>query len=162
MAKIIVADKMESTGIEYLKSRGFEVDTPFGISREELLEVIEKYDAIIVRSATKVTKEVIERGVNLKVAGRAGNGIDNIDVDACTRRGIAVVNTPEGNIMAAAEMGVAMAFSYSGIYLRHTGGKNKTSEEISLSVKSWRARLPVLSASVKLVPLWQENCRVLE
>ena len=81
MAKIIVTDKMASDGIEYLKSKGFEVDTPFGISKEELLEVIGEYDAIIVRSATKVTKEVIERAVNLKVAGRAGYGIDNIDVD---------------------------------------------------------------------------------
>ena len=93
MAKIIVTDKMAPDGIEYLKSKGFEVDTPFGISHEELLEVIEKYDAIIVRSATKVRKDVIERARNLKVAGRAGNGIDNIDVDECTKS-IAVVNTP--------------------------------------------------------------------
>lgn len=126
MAKIIVTDKMAPDGIEYLKSKGFEVDTPFGISKEELLEVIGKYDAIIVRSATKVTKEVIERGVNLKVAGRAGNGIDNIDVDECTKSGIAVVNTPEGNIMAAAEMGVAMAFSiFRNIPQAHHAAKNK-------------------------------------
>ena len=92
MAKIIVTDKMAPEGIEYLKSKGFEVDTPFGISHEELLEVIENYDAIIVRSATKVRKDVLERAKNLKVAGRAGNGIDNIDVEECTKRGIAVVN----------------------------------------------------------------------
>lgn len=126
MAKIIVTDKMAPEGIEYLKSKGFQVDTPFGISHEELLEVIGDYDAIIVRSATKVNKEVIEQAVNLKVAGRAGNGIDNIDVDECTRRGIAVVNTPEGNIMAAAEMGVAMAFSiFRNIPQAHYAAKNK-------------------------------------
>ncbi len=126
MAKIIVADKMASDGIEYLKSKGFEVDTPFGISHDELREVIEKYDAIIVRSATKVRKDIIERGINLKVAGRAGNGIDNIDVEECTRRGIAVVNTPEGNIVAAAEMGVAMAFSiFRNIPQAHLAAKNK-------------------------------------
>lgn len=111
MAKIIVTDKMASNGIDYLKSKGFEVDTPFGISHEELLEVIEKYDGIIVRSATKVTKDVLERGKNLKVVGRAGNGVDNIDVEECTRRGIMVVNTPEGNTNAAAEMSVALIYA---------------------------------------------------
>ena len=83
MAKIIVTDKMASNGIDYLKSKGFEVDTPFGISHEELLEVIDQYDGIIVRSAAKV-KDVLERGKNLKVVGRAGNGVDNIDVEECT------------------------------------------------------------------------------
>jgi len=126
VAKIIVADKMEPSGIEYLRSKGFEVDTPFGISHDKLLEVIGDYDAIIVRSETKVKKDVIERAKNLKVAGRAGNGVDNIDVDECTRRGIAVVNTPEGNTMAAAEMGVAMAFSiFRNIPQAYHAAKNK-------------------------------------
>ena len=126
MAKIIVTDKMAPEGIEYLKSKGHEVYTPFGISHEELLEVIEKYDALIVRSATKVKKDVIERGKNLKAVGRAGNGVDNIDVEECTRRGIAVVNTPEGNIMAAAEMGVALAFSiFRNIPQAHYAAKHK-------------------------------------
>ncbi|NMA66530.1 MAG: phosphoglycerate dehydrogenase [Clostridiaceae bacterium] len=111
MAKIIVTDKMAANGIDYLKSKGFEVDTPFGISHEELLEIIDQYDGIIVRSATKVRKDIIERGVNLKVVGRAGNGVDNIDVEECTRRGITVVNTPEGNTMAAAEMSVALIYA---------------------------------------------------
>ena len=73
MAKIIVTDKMASNGIDYLKSKGFEVDTPFGISKEELCEIIGNYDAIIVRSATKVKGDVLKNAVNLKVAGRAGN-----------------------------------------------------------------------------------------
>jgi D-3-phosphoglycerate dehydrogenase len=111
MAKIIVTDKMAVNGIDYLKSKGFEVDTPFGILHDDLLEVIEKYDAIIVRSATKVKKDIIDRGVNLKVIGRAGNGVDNIDVETCTGRGITVVNTPDGNTIAAAEMSVAMIYS---------------------------------------------------
>ena len=111
MPKIIVTDKMSANGVDYLKSKGFEVDTPYGIAHEDLLKVIDQYDAIIVRSATKVKQDVIDRGVNLKVAGRAGNGVDNIDVAACTKRGIAVVNTPEGNIMAAAEMSVALIFA---------------------------------------------------
>ncbi len=126
MARIIVTDKIAPDGVEYLKSKGFEVDTPYGISHDELLGVIDKYDAIIVRSATKVRKDVIERAKNLKVAGRAGNGIDNIDVEECTKRGIAVVNTPEGNIMAAAEMGVALAFSiFRNVPQAHFAAKNK-------------------------------------
>jgi D-3-phosphoglycerate dehydrogenase len=126
LMKIIVTDKMAEDGIVYLREKGFTVDTRFGISQDELLEVIENYDAIIVRSATKVNEAVIERGKNLKVAGRAGNGIDNIDVNACTKRGITVVNTPEGNIMAAAEMAVALAFSlFRNIPQAYLAGKNK-------------------------------------
>ena len=124
--KIIVTDKMETDGIEYLKEKGFEVDTKFGISPEELLNVIENYDAIIVRSATKVTEEVITKGKNLKVVGRAGNGIDNIDVNACTKRGILVVNTPEGNTMAAAELTIGMAFAiFRNIPQAYMAAKNK-------------------------------------
>ena len=111
MPKIIVTDKMSANGIDYLKSKGIEVDTPFGIAHEELLKIIDQYDGIIVRSATKVRQDIIDAGVNLKVVGRAGNGVDNIDVPACTRRGITVVNTPEGNLMAAAEMSVALIFA---------------------------------------------------
>ena len=89
---------------------GFDVDTRYGISHAELLEIIRNYDAIIVRSVTKVNKELVEKGVNLKVAGRAGNGIDNIDVPACTKKGIIVVNTPESNTMAAAELAIGLAY----------------------------------------------------
>jgi D-3-phosphoglycerate dehydrogenase len=126
MAKIIVTDKMASNGIDYLKSKGFEVDTPFGISKEELCEIIGNYDAIIVRSATKVKGDVLKNAVNLKVAGRAGNGVDNIDVEECTRRGITVVNTPEGNTMAAAEMSVALIFAvFRNVAQAYHAAKNK-------------------------------------
>jgi D-3-phosphoglycerate dehydrogenase / 2-oxoglutarate reductase len=122
--KIIVTERIAEDGIQYLKDNGFEVDTRFGISHEELLEIIENYDAIIVRSVTKVSEELLERGKNLKVAGRAGNGIDNIEVPACTRRGIIVVNTPESNIMAAAELAVGLAFSiFRNIPQAHGAGK---------------------------------------
>ncbi len=108
--KIIVTERIADEGIQYLKEKGFEVDTKFGISHGDLLDIIENYDAIIVRSVTKVNAELIEKGKNLKVAGRAGNGIDNIDVSSCTNKGIIVVNTPESNIMAAAELAVGHAF----------------------------------------------------
>jgi D-3-phosphoglycerate dehydrogenase len=108
--RIIVTERIANEGINYLRERGFEVDTRFGISHAELLEIIESYDAIIVRSVTKVNKELIEKAANLKVAGRAGNGIDNIDVPSCTQKGIIVVNTPESNTMAAAELAIALAY----------------------------------------------------
>ena len=109
--KIIVTERIAEEGIQYLLDNGFEVDTKYGIAHNELLEIIENYDAIIVRSVTKVNAELIERAKNLKVAGRAGNGIDNIDVEACTGKGIIVVNTPESNIMAAAELAIGLAYS---------------------------------------------------
>lgn len=109
--KILITERIADEGIQYLQNCGFEADVRLGLTHAQLLEIIEDYDAIIVRSVTKVNAELIERAKNLKVAGRAGNGIDNIDVDACTKKGIIVCNTPESNIMAAAELAVGMAFS---------------------------------------------------
>src|SRR5690606_14977734 len=79
-----------------------------GLAPEELIEIIGEYDGLIVRSATRVTADVIEAGRRLKVVGRAGVGVDNIDVDAATRRGILVINAPEGNTLATAEHTIAM------------------------------------------------------
>lgn len=124
--RIIVTERIAEDGVNYLKDCGFEVDTKFGISHDELMGIIENYDAIIVRSVTKVSAELVEKGKNLKVAGRAGNGIDNIDVQACTKKGIIVVNTPESNIMAAAELAIGLAFSiFRNIPQAHWSGKNK-------------------------------------
>ena len=108
--KILVTERIADEGIDFLREKGFETDFKLGLSHEDILKIIPEYDAIIVRSVTQVNKEVIEAGTRLKVAGRAGNGIDNIDVPACTQRGIIVVNTPESNIMAAAELSIAMAY----------------------------------------------------
>lgn len=124
--KIIVTERIAEDGVSYLKAKGFEVDTKYGISHEELMGIIDNYDAIIVRSVTKVNEELLKKGTRLKVAGRAGNGIDNIDVPACTKRGIIVVNTPESNIMAAAELAVGLAYSiFRNIPQAHWAGKEK-------------------------------------
>lgn len=109
--KIIVTERIAEEGIQFLIDQGHQVDTKFGISHEDLLGIIGEYDAIIVRSVTKVNKELLEKADNLKVAGRAGNGIDNIDVPACTEKGIIVVNTPESNTMSAAELAIGHAFA---------------------------------------------------
>jgi len=109
--RIIVTERIADEGVSYLRENGFEVDVKYGISRADLLAIIGNYDAIIVRSVTKVDRELIDKGTNLKVAGRAGNGIDNIDVPHCTQKGIIVVNTPESNTMAAAELAIGLAYS---------------------------------------------------
>jgi D-3-phosphoglycerate dehydrogenase / 2-oxoglutarate reductase len=122
--KIIVTERIAEEGVNYLRQGGFEVDVKYGISQNDLLGIIHQYDAIIVRSVTKVDSNLIEKGVNLKVAGRAGNGIDNIDVECCTKKGIIVVNTPESNTMAAAELAIGMAYAiFRNIPQANSAGK---------------------------------------
>jgi len=109
MMRILVSDRIADKGIEKLRSiQRFSVDVMPDISHEELMRRIGDYDALVVRSRTRVTREVIEAGSNLKVIGRAGVGVDNIDVDAATSRGIIVLNAPEGNTISAAEHTIAM------------------------------------------------------
>lgn len=123
--KIIVTERIAEEGVRYLRESGFDVDVKYGISHDELLGIIDNYDAIIVRSVTMVNQPLIEKGVNLKVVGRAGNGIDNIDVPCCTQKGIIVVNTPESNTMAAAELAIGLAYSiFRNIPQSHWSGKN--------------------------------------
>ncbi|HSQ21256.1 MAG TPA: NAD(P)-dependent oxidoreductase, partial [Coriobacteriia bacterium] len=105
--KVLVAEKIAEGGIELLK-REFDVDVITGMSPEELVAAIPAYDGLIVRSATKATREVIEAGVNLKIVGRAGVGVDNVDVAAATERGIIVCNAPTSNIVSAAEHTIAL------------------------------------------------------
>ena len=107
MPKVLVADPIAPEGIEILKTVA-EVDVKTGLSKDELAAIIGEYDALAVRSETKVTAEIIAAATKLKIIGRAGVGVDNIDVEAATNRGILVVNSPEGNTLAAAELTVAM------------------------------------------------------
>ena len=100
MSKVLVREEIAEAGIRLLRDRGFEVDVD---GDSDLAETIGGYDAIIVRSATKVTADLIARADNLKVIGRAGVGIDNVDVEAATRRGIVVANAPESTVISAAE-----------------------------------------------------------
>ncbi|MGC8493119.1 MAG: phosphoglycerate dehydrogenase [Syntrophobacteraceae bacterium] len=110
--KILVSDNLSESGIEILtKVPGFEVDVNTSLTPEELKRVIRDYDALIIRSATKVTAEVIENADNLKVVGRAGIGLDNVDIEAASKRGIVVMNTPEGNVITTAEHTIAMMLS---------------------------------------------------
>jgi D-3-phosphoglycerate dehydrogenase / 2-oxoglutarate reductase len=106
-ARILVAEKIAPAGVDLLKER-FDVDVADGWTDEELAERIGAYDGILIRSATRLTADLIERGERLKVIGRAGVGVDNVDVEAATRRGIIVANAPESNVITAAEHTVAL------------------------------------------------------
>ncbi|NLN06833.1 MAG: phosphoglycerate dehydrogenase [Firmicutes bacterium] len=110
MMKVLVSDQISELGINKLREKAV-VDVKTDLTPQELIEVIPEYDALVVRSSTKVTREVLEAGKNLKVVGRAGVGIDNIDVDAATELGIIVLNAPEGNTISAAEHAIAMMTS---------------------------------------------------
>jgi D-3-phosphoglycerate dehydrogenase / 2-oxoglutarate reductase len=112
MAKVLVSDPIDQVGIDIL-SQVAQVDIKTGLPVEELIRIIPEYDALMLRSGTRVTQEIIQAGTQLKIIGRAGVGVDNIDVPAATRQGIIVVNSPEGNTIAAAEHALAMMLSLS-------------------------------------------------
>lgn len=109
--KILVSDSLSKQGIQILEKAGFTVDVKTKMSKEELLKEIKQYDGLIVRSATKVTAEVLAVADRLKVVGRAGSGLDNVDTQAATRRGVVVMNTPGGNTVTTAEHTMSMIFS---------------------------------------------------
>ena len=110
-SKILVSDPLSDEGLEILNKSGFPVDVKTGLTEDELCAVIGDYDCLIIRSGTKVTAKVIEAAKKLRVIGRAGVGVDNIDVPAATDKGILVMNTPSANILSAAEHSCAMLLS---------------------------------------------------
>ncbi|HID32625.1 MAG TPA: phosphoglycerate dehydrogenase [bacterium (Candidatus Stahlbacteria)] len=109
--KILISDPIAKEGVEVLKSSGFEVLERPDISHEELVNEIADYDAIIVRSRTKVRKDVLDNAKNLKVIGRAGIGLDNIDVDVAREKGIKVLNTPGATSISVAELALGLMFA---------------------------------------------------
>ncbi len=108
--KILISDPLAQEGVKLLQSKA-EVDVKLRLPPQDLERIIPEYDALVVRSETKVTEKIIQAGTRLQVVGRAGVGVDNIDVDAATRRGVVVVNAPTGNILAAAEHTIALMLS---------------------------------------------------
>ncbi|MCH9699226.1 MAG: phosphoglycerate dehydrogenase [Gammaproteobacteria bacterium] len=112
--KVFVADKISEKGVDYLRGiSGIDVDFTPGLSQQDVTERLKDADGLIVRSAVKVTREMIESAPKLKVIGRAGIGVDNIDVEAATERGVVVLNTPDSNATTTAELAVAHMFSLS-------------------------------------------------
>ena len=111
--KILISDPIEQSCVDILTREGFQVDAKPGIAPEEIKKIIPEYAALIVRSGTKVTPDIIEEAKSMKVIGRAGAGVDNINVEAASRRGIIVMNTPGGNTISTAEHTVSMLLSMS-------------------------------------------------
>ena len=109
--KILVSDPLSAEGIKILKERGFTVDEKTKLAPDELKKILDSYDALLVRSGTKVTAQMMDGCKNLKVIGRAGVGVDNVDVEAATKQGIVVMNTPGGNTISTAEHTMSMLMS---------------------------------------------------
>ncbi|WP_049928105.1 phosphoglycerate dehydrogenase [Halopiger goleimassiliensis] len=109
--KVLVTDPVADAGLDVLREAGYEVETGYELEGDDLLEAVADAQGLIVRSGTEVTEEVLEAADELVIVGRAGIGVDNIDIDAATDHGVIVANAPEGNVRAAAEHTVAMAFA---------------------------------------------------
>jgi D-3-phosphoglycerate dehydrogenase len=111
MPRVLIADKLSPAAVDIFKQRGVEADVKTGLTKDELLAIIGDYDGLAVRSATKADKDVIAAARNMKVIGRAGIGVDNVDIPAATAAGIVVMNTPFGNSITTAEHAIAMMFA---------------------------------------------------
>ncbi len=109
--RVLISDKMDPRAAAIFRERGIEVDEKPGLSPDELKAIIGDYDGLAIRSATKVTKAILEAATNLKVVGRAGIGVDNVDIPAATARGVVVMNTPFGNSITTAEHAIALMFA---------------------------------------------------
>ena len=111
MPKVLISDKLSPAAVAIFRSRGIEVDMKTGLSPAELRAIIAEYDGLAIRSATKVTRELLDAAPNLKVVGRAGIGVDNVDVKSATAAGVVVMNTPYGNAITTAEHAIALMFA---------------------------------------------------
>ena len=111
MPKVLISDSLSNLAKEVFENNTIEVDVKTELSPSDLQEVIKNYEGLVVRSATKVTKEIIEAADNLKIIGRAGAGVDNIDLTTAKRKNIIVMNTPGGNTNATAEHTISLLLS---------------------------------------------------
>src|SRR5690349_15217027 len=109
--RVLISDKMDPKAAALFRERGVEVDEKPGLTPDELAAIIGDYDGLAIRSATKVTKAILEAGTRLNVVGRAGIGVDNVDIPAATARGVVVMNTPFGNSITTAEHAIALMFA---------------------------------------------------
>src|ERR1700712_170725 len=111
MPKVLISDKLSPAAVEIFRNRGIDVDLKPGLLPAELRAIIGEYDGLAIRSATKVTRELLDATTRLKVVGRAGIGVDNVDIRSATARGVVVMNTPHGNTITTAEHAIAMMFA---------------------------------------------------
>jgi D-3-phosphoglycerate dehydrogenase len=111
MPQVLITDKLSPAAVEIFQSRGVGVTVRTGLGPAELRELIAPYDGLAIRSSTKVTRELLDAAPKLKVVGRAGIGVDNVDIKSATARGVVVMNTPHGNSITTAEHAIAMMFA---------------------------------------------------
>jgi D-3-phosphoglycerate dehydrogenase len=111
--KVLISDNLSQVGIDVLRKSGLKVDVKTGLPPEELIKIIGEYEGLVIRSATRVTAELLEAAHKLKVVGRAGIGLDNVDIAAASHKGIVVMNAPDGNATTAAEHAISMMMSLS-------------------------------------------------
>ena len=130
--KILVAEPLAKQGLEILRAPGHEVDEKIGLTPEQLAEVIGEYDALLVRSQVKVTADIIARATRMVVIGRAGVGVDNVDLEAATKAGIVVVNAPTGNTISAAEQTIALMLAVA---------RNTAAADASMRRGEWKRNL---------------------
>ena len=109
--KVLISDKLSPAAIDIFKTRGVDADVKTGLAKDELLKIVGDYDGLAIRSATKVDKDVLAAARRMKVIGRAGIGVDNVDIPAATAAGIVVMNTPFGNSITTAEHAIALMFA---------------------------------------------------
>ena len=128
-SRVLVTEPLAQVGLDTLSAAGFDVDVAVGLSPEELLGAVRGASALVIRSATQVTAEVLEAGTELVVVGRAGIGLDNVDVATATRKGVMVVNAPQSNILSAAEHAVALLISQA---------RNVPQADADLKAGNWR------------------------
>src|SRR5919205_2301003 len=128
-SRVLVTEPLAQVGLDTLAAAGFDVDVAVGLSPEELLSAVRGASALIIRSATQVTAEVLEAGQDLVVVGRAGIGLDNVDVATATRKGVMVVNAPQSNIISAAEHTIALLIAQA---------RNIPQADADLKAGNWR------------------------
>ena len=153
--KVLVSEPLSETGLAVLARAGYPCDVKTGLSREELLAEIGGYDALVVRSATQVDRELLTAGKKLKVVGRAGVGLDNVDVKAATELGILVVNAPSGNVVSAAEHTIALLLAML---------RKIPEAQVSLKAGEWKRTkfvgTELMGKTVGLVGIGQVGARV--
>lgn len=137
--RVLICDEIDVEGVEKLRRAGFRVDVNSAISAQELERVVKDYDVLVVRSRTKVTKEVVEASDRLKIVGRAGAGVDNIDVQAAERRGVKVLNTPEAPTDAVAELTMGLILCLARMIPRADAAM-KQGKWVKKELKGWELK----------------------
>ena len=151
--KVLISDNLSPIGVEILKKAGLEVDARSKTSVEEIEKIIGDYDALIIRSATKVTAGLLEKAAKLKVVGRAGSGLDNVDIPAATKKGVVVMNTPGGNTVTTAEHTIGMIFACARMIpqayarSRRASGRRRSSKAWSSTTRRWASSASAPSAA---------------